>query len=91
MTRWKLHKRCWARGTGLAVVTEEQVEQFNIPPASFGGARGRHWAAGDYFLVDRRRLQRCVRREAESIARDIRQLGSMLDATPAQRPGNAHG
>jgi hypothetical protein len=60
------------------VVTDEQIEQFGIPLASVGIYRNRHRATDDYYLVDRRRLQRHVRREYESIQRDIDALGAMI-------------
>jgi hypothetical protein len=76
VTRWKLHRRCWVHGENLAVVTLDQVEALQIPVVSLDLAESSD--DDDIFLVDRRRLQRDVRREAESIGRDIDRLGALL-------------
>lgn len=89
MTRWKLHRRCRVPGTGLAVVSMEQLEQFRVPIVSAGICRGRYVAAGSHYLVDRRRLQRDVRREAESIQSDINALGDMIPQST--KAGNDNG
>ena len=77
MTRWKLHRRCWVHGSGLAVVTLDQVEAFQIPVTALGLPDSIE-PTTDIYLVDRRRLQRDVRREAEAIGRDIDGLRAML-------------
>lgn len=73
MTHWRTHRRHWIPGFGLAAVTRETIVNLAIPEAAVNELPGCSFHQ-ELYTVDRRRLQRHVRREYLSIRREIDDL-----------------